>query len=162
MSLFSGTHFKVCRCVFQALSHIDHQLETVNYWIIWSHQYGLPVGLGSCSQEWQHCLAGAGCSLGCFTLHPLPNWAQSPLPLMPPGCMRPQKKFQRHKQQIEVWGNLFKTCSNVFQCVQMCSNLFKTCSNVFEHVQTFSKLVQMCSNMFKPLQNLFKCVQTCS
>ena len=49
---------------------------------------------------------------------------------------------------------VFKTCSNVFKCVQMCSNLFKTCSNVFKCAQTCSKSVQMCSNMFK-------CVQIC-
>ena len=78
---------------------------------------------------------------------------------------------------VHLCSNLFKTCSsviicvqmcsNVFKCVHLCSNLFKTCSNVFKCDQTCLKLVQMCWNVFKLVQNLFKCVhfiyvQTCS
>ena len=72
---------------------------------------------------------------------------------------------------VQTCSKLVKMCSNVLKCVQMCSNLYKTCSNVFKCVEMCSnmfklvqklfKCIQMCSNVFELVQNLFKCVQTC-
>ena len=57
---------------------------------------------------------------------------------------------------------MFKTCSNMFKCVQTCSKLVQMCSNVFKRVQNLFKCVRTCLNLFKTCSNVIKWVQICS